>query len=98
MKGTPVSQTVTERPQNKSDRHYNWDHLLPNGSPHPELDGAFAPNLEQDDPINRCSAYLKNGDRKPDIQAAVQDARRVRAMSPTQRDAEIRRHRRPAAA
>jgi hypothetical protein len=90
-----VSQNVIERPHNKSERHYGWDHVLPNGSPHPELDGAFAPNLEQDDPINRCSAYLKNGDRKLDIQAAVNDARKVRAMTPAQRDAEIRRYRRP---
>ncbi len=93
-----MSHNVIERPQNKHDRHYSWDNLFPNGSPHPELDGAFAPNLEQDDPINRCSAYLRNGDRKLDIQAAVNDARKVRAMTPTQRDAEIRRHRRGTAA
>jgi hypothetical protein len=94
-KGTPVSHDVLERLKSKSDRDYSWDSLFSNGSPHPELDGAFAPNLEQDDPINRCSAYFKNGDRKPDILAAVEDARKVRSMTPTQRDAEIRRCRRP---
>ena len=71
-----MSHNVNERSQYKSDRQYSWDHLFPNGSPHPELDGAFAPNLDQEDPINRCSAYLKNGDRKLDIPAAVHDARK----------------------
>ena len=67
--------------------------LMPPRSPHPELDGAFAPNLLDDDPINRCSAYRRDGSRKMNLTAAVQDAQKCRAMTALERDLEIRRTR-----
>jgi hypothetical protein len=91
-------QEVLEAPKKFKDSEYSWERLLPSGSPHPELDSGYAVNLEAQDPINRCSCWKYNqatGElERRDLKDALADARAVRALSPLQRDAEIRRWRR----
>ena len=60
-----------------------------------ELDyGAFAPNLKVEDPINLCCAHDREGNLKPDLNKAAAEARRIKALSATERDTLIKSVRR----